>query len=114
MPKPIVFLTPEQIEAMEWQPFPDGPAGVWEKILAVDEETGSYTRLIKADAGVDPGPVRVHDFLEESYILEGSFEEGGEVYGAGTFVTNPPGFAHGPYTTSTGWLALEWVSYEER
>jgi hypothetical protein len=110
--KPLVFLTPEAVEAMEWIPFPEGPEGMWEKVLSRDEETGSYTRLIKADPNLEIGEVRVHDFWEESYILEGTFEENGEVYGPGTFVCNPPGYRHGPYTTATGWLALEWVYYE--
>lgn len=113
MNKPIVFLTPEQIEAKPWSPFADGPDGVWERVLSRDEESGSYTRLIKADPGLVVSDVRVHEFWEESYILEGTFEEGGVTYGPGTYVCNPPGHEHGPYTTSTGWLALEWVHYEE-
>ena len=112
MNKPIVFISPEELEAMPWQPFPDGPAGIWEKVLSLDEESGSYTRLIKADANLVIDEIRVHDFWEESYILEGSFEEDGVVYGPGTYVCNPPGYEHGPYTSSTGWLALEFVYFE--
>jgi ChrR Cupin-like domain len=112
MAKPIVFITPEELEGMEWQPFADGPEGMWEKVLARDEETGSYTRLIRADPDLVVAEVRVHDFWEESYILEGSFEEDGVTYGPGTFVCNPPGYEHGPYTSPSGWLALEWVYYE--
>jgi hypothetical protein len=112
MAKPIVFLTPEQLDTMDWQAFPEGPPGMWERVLASDEETGSYTRLIKAEPNLVVSEERVHDFWEESYILEGSFEEGGVTYGPGTFVCNPPGYKHGPYTTETGWLALEWVYYD--
>ncbi len=112
MNKPIVFITPQDLDAMEWQPFPDGPEGVWEKILSRDEQSGSYTRLIKADPQLVISEPRVHDFWEESYILEGSFEEGGVTYGPGTYVVNPPGYQHGPYTSATGWLALEFVYYE--
>jgi hypothetical protein len=80
----------------------------------VDEESGSYTRLSKADAGHVQEEARVHDYWEESYLLDGSFVENGVTYGAGTFVVNPPGFVHGPYTSETGWLALEYVSYDRR
>jgi anti-sigma factor ChrR (cupin superfamily) len=104
--KPQVFLSPEDVESMDWEPFPGMP-GVWERVLAFDEETGSYTRLIKAAPGFESDEVRAHDFWEESYILEGSFEEDGVVYGPGTFVCNQPGFEHGPYRSETGWLALE-------
>ncbi len=113
MHKPVVFLTPEQLEATPWQALADGPPGMWERVLARDPDTGSYTRLVKADPQLVVDEVRVHDFWEESYILEGSFEENGTVYGPGTFVCNPPGYKHGPYTTSEGWLALEVVYYEQ-
>ena len=113
MNKPIVFLTPADIEKAEWVPFPDGPDGMWERVLARDEESGSYTRLIKADPHLVVDEVRCHDFWEESWILEGTFEESGTVYGPGTYVCNPPGYKHGPYTSSTGWLALEWVYYDD-
>jgi hypothetical protein len=112
MNKPVVFLTPEDIEDSEWAPFPEGPEGMWERILARDEQSGSYTRLIKADPQLVVDEVRCHDFWEESWILEGTFEEGGTVYGPGTYVCNPPGYKHGPYTSATGWLALEWVYYD--
>jgi hypothetical protein len=110
--KPVVFLTQEQLDAMEWVPFPEGPEGVWEKILARDDESGSYTRLIKADPQLVISETRSHDFWEESWILEGSFEEGGVTYGPGTYVCNPPGYEHGPYTSASGWLALEFVYYD--
>jgi hypothetical protein len=113
MNKPVVFLTRETLDAMEWVPFPEGPDGVWEKVLARDETTGSYTRLIKADPQLVISEKRRHEFWEESWILEGSFEEGGVTYGPGTYVCNPPGYEHGPYTSSTGWLALEFVYYDE-
>lgn len=112
MHKPVVFLRPDELAAMPWQRFAEGPDGVWEKVLSTDPETGSYTRLIKADAGLVIEGVRVHDFWEESYILEGSFEERGVIYGPGTYVCNPPGYVHGPYTSPDGWLALEFVYYE--
>jgi hypothetical protein len=112
MTPPSVFLTPEQIEALPWQPCDDAPPGLWERILAVDEATGSYTRLSRADPGHVQQEVRVHDYLEESWLLEGSFEEDGVTYGAGTFVVNPPGVRHGPYTSATGWLALERVTFD--
>lgn len=112
MKKPIVFLDPDELERMEWVAFPEGLPGVWEKVLAHDPETGSYTRLIKADPGLVLDEIRCHDFWEESYILSGSFEENGTVFGPGTFVCNPPGYKHGPYTSPEGWLALEWVYYE--
>jgi hypothetical protein len=109
--KPPVLLTDEEISNLEWTPFPDSP-GMWERTLVRDEESGSYTRLIRADAQLRSTGVRSHDFWEESWILAGSFEEAGITYGPGTFVCNPPGFEHGPYTSADGWLALEWVHYD--
>jgi hypothetical protein len=103
--KSVVFLTPQDIETIEWQPVPGMP-GMWERILANDDETGSATRLFKAEPGFESDEVRVHDFWEESYLLEGSFETNGVVYGAGTFACNPPGYRHGPYSSKTGWLEL--------
>ena len=79
--------------------------------LAVDDETGNYTRLVRADPGFEGGEIRSHDFWEESYILAGSFEEDGVVYGAGTFVCNQPGFEHGSYRSDEGWLSRSGIRY---
>jgi hypothetical protein len=112
MNKPPTFLTSEEIDQLPWAPFPGSP-GMWQRVLSMDEATGSYTRLIRADPGYEsPEPV-AHDFWEESWILEGSFIEDGRTFGVGTYVCNPPGYQHGPYQTATGWLALELVLYPD-
>ncbi len=112
MRKEAVFLTPEQIDSVAWTPFPGSP-GLWERELARDTESGSYTRLIKAEPGYASTEPVAHDFWEESFIVEGAFIENGTAFGAGTFVCNPPGFSHGPYTSEDGWIALEWVYYDD-
>ncbi len=106
MARPRVTLSPAEIAAMEWSPVP-GSSGAFEKILSRDPLTGSHTRLLKALPGSNISQVLVHDFWEETYILEGGWWEGEMFYGAGTYTCLPPGTPHGPYRTDIGYLCLE-------
>jgi len=91
---------------LPWTPV-EGAADAYEKVLSFDPETGSHTRLLKALPGATIGQVLVHDFWEETYILEGGWWEGEAYQGPGTYTCLPPGTPHGPYRTETGYLCLE-------
>lgn len=55
-----------------------GPVGgIWTQTLAEDPDTGAYTGLVRYDSGVDTSPlgVRVHDYWEEVYLLEGDLTD---------------------------------------
>ncbi len=72
-------------------PYP----GVRWKKLHYDPETGRSAVLLRFEPGASYGAHR-HPEGEEYYVLEGSLEDGGRSYGAGTYVRHPAGSAHRP------------------
>ncbi|MDR7544477.1 MAG: hypothetical protein QN120_09560 [Armatimonadota bacterium] len=106
MARPKVVLIAEDIERLPWTRV-EGSRDTYEKILSFDPDTGSHTRLLKALPGATIDQVLVHDFWEETYILDGGWWEGDTYQGSGTYTCLPPGTPHGPYRTETGYLCLE-------
>ncbi len=80
-------------DELDWRdsPFP----GVRWKKLHYDPETGRSAVLLRFEPGAAYGAHR-HPEGEEYYVLEGSLEDGGRSYGAGTYVRHPPGSVHKP------------------
>lgn len=109
MPKPeLEFHAPSGC----WR-APEGSEapGIEEQILAVDEDGGSYTRLLRFDPGADSSPngVQVHDFWEEVYVVSGNVTDLslGVTFGPGMYACRPPGMRHGPWRSRSGVLMLE-------
>ncbi|MBI3940955.1 MAG: cupin domain-containing protein [Acidobacteria bacterium] len=81
---------------MESLPWRDSPySGVRWKKLYFDPATGQSSVLLKFDPGARYGTHR-HPLGEQYLVLEGSLEEGGRTYGAGTYVYHSPGSVHRP------------------
>ena len=86
--------------------------GVTEELtLAIDNETGDYTRLTRFMPGADTAEFgsKSHDYPEEILILEGrlfdaAFDQWLEV---GHYASRPPGEVHGPFKTDVGCVVLE-------
>ncbi|MFN7975508.1 MAG: cupin domain-containing protein [Acidobacteriota bacterium] len=77
-------------------PWRDTPyAGVSWKKLAHDVETGLSTVLLRFAPGARYGAHR-HPEGEQYFVLEGSLEDMGRSYGAGTYVRHLPGSVHAP------------------
>ncbi len=97
-----------------WTPIEKMNGLAEELTLAIDEETGDYTRLTRFNPGADTlvfGP-KSHDYPEEVMILQGrlfdtAFDRWLE---AGEYASRPPGEIHGPFKTETGCIVLE-ISY---
>jgi len=106
MARGYVELFTEDIEKMPWQPV-KGVPGLYEKILSMDPETGSHTRLLKADSGFERNERLTHDFWEETYLLEGSCWHGDKLQKPGAYYCRPPGTEHGPFRTDEGYIILE-------
>jgi hypothetical protein len=105
-------LLPENVR--RWTPVA-GLEGLAEEVtLALDGQTGDYTRLTRFLPGADTtafGP-KSHDYPEEIMIIEGrmydaAFARWLEV---GDYASRPPGEVHGPFRTDTGCVVLE-MSY---
>lgn len=82
--------------AMPWQPSPR--AGVWRKPLArAEAERGHATSIVRYDAGAR-FHAHPHPAGEEILVLDGTFSDETGDFPAGTYLRNPPGFTHAPFS----------------
>jgi anti-sigma factor ChrR (cupin superfamily) len=90
--QPVVVRTAE----MEWQSSPS--AGVWRKPLEREAaEHGHTTSLVRYDAG-SKFSAHKHPKGEEILVLDGVFSDETGDYPAGTYIRNPPGSSHSPFS----------------
>lgn len=83
-------------ESIPWVPSP--AKGVWRRKLdRVAAESGWTTSLVRYEAG-HQFPGHLHPGGEEFLVLDGVFSDEQGDYPAGTYVRNPPGSSHAPYT----------------
>jgi anti-sigma factor ChrR (cupin superfamily) len=73
--------------------------GVWRKPLArEDKERGHATSIVRYEPGARFSP-HDHPKGEEILVLEGVFSDETGDYPAGTYLRNPEGFRHAPFST---------------
>lgn len=73
-------------------------AGVWRKPLAREEaEQGHATSIVKYEPGASFSEHN-HPLGEEIFVLEGVFSDHTGDYPAGTYIRNPKGFVHAPFS----------------
>jgi anti-sigma factor ChrR (cupin superfamily) len=100
-PTPSVAATAARIvvdaNALTWKPSP--VAGVWRKRLwhAGAAESGRVTSLVRFDPG-SGFPTHPHPEGEEIYVLSGAFSDADGDYPAGTYLLNPDGSSHAPWS----------------
>jgi anti-sigma factor ChrR (cupin superfamily) len=81
---------------MDWQASPS--ATVWRKRLdLVDDEYSRVTSVVRYDAD-SAFHIHGHPEGEEILVLEGTFSDEHGHYPAGTYLLNPQGFRHTPYS----------------
>ncbi len=105
-----------------WNPLSSNNAGEWESIdgsdenlsqltIAIDHETGDYTRLTRFKSGYSTKPFgpKSHDYPEEIFVLSGRLYD--EAFGIwlepGYYASRPPGEVHGPFTAEGEVVVLE-------
>lgn len=83
--------------AMDWVQSPTPT--VWRKRFehVGDPEKGLVTSLVRFDAGSE-FPLHGHPEGEEFLVLEGTFSDEYGDYHAGSFLLNPVGFTHAPFS----------------
>ena len=82
---------------MEWSPSPSG--AVWRKRvhLVGPKESGQVTSVVRYEPG-SRFPAHDHPEGEEILVLEGVFSDEHGDWPAGTFLLNPEGFRHTPFS----------------
>ncbi|MBC6439248.1 MAG: cupin domain-containing protein [Rhodospirillales bacterium] len=83
--------------AMDWEPSPSPT--VWRKRLdrVGPPESGRVTSVVRYDPG-SRFHAHPHPDGEEILVLEGIFSDQTGDYPAGSYLLNPEGFEHGPYS----------------
>ena len=82
---------------MEWTPSPSG--SVWRKRvhLVGAPESGQVTSVVRYEPR-STFPAHDHPDGEEILVLDGVFSDEHGDWPAGTFLLNPEGFSHGPFS----------------
>ena len=72
--------------------------GVWRKPLAREEaEHGHATSVVRYEAGAS-FKRHAHPFGEEILVLEGTFSDENGDYSEGSYIRNPAGYSHSPFS----------------
>jgi anti-sigma factor ChrR (cupin superfamily) len=83
---------------MPWMASPQ--AGIERKMLdRVGDEVARATSIVRYAPGSVFAP-HTHELGEEFLVLTGTFEDDQGAYPAGTYVRNPPGSRHRPFSTA--------------
>jgi anti-sigma factor ChrR (cupin superfamily) len=83
-------------QEMDWTPSPAG--GILRKPLAREEaERGHATSIVRYEPGAQ-FLRHEHPLGEEILVLEGVFSDETGDYGPGTYLRNPPGSGHSPFS----------------
>lgn len=83
---------------LPWLPSPI--AGVERRLLERDGgEVARATSIVRYAPGARFS-AHVHELGEEIIVLEGEFADEHGIYPAGTYLKNPPGSSHAPYTSN--------------
>jgi anti-sigma factor ChrR (cupin superfamily) len=80
-----------EVAGLPWAPtkYP----GIEIKVLLKDDASGLLTALFKWAPGSEL-PLHEHVEVEQTFVLEGSFEDDEGVITAGNYVSRPPGSRH--------------------
>lgn len=83
--------------AMEWEKSP--APGVWRKRLELvgEKESGQVTSIVRYEPGSE-FPEHPHPDGEEILVLSGVFSDEHGDYPAGTYIFNPDGVSHKPFS----------------
>ena len=105
-------LIPDNNE--KWESI-EGMDGLLEQLtLAIDEESGDYTRLTRFKPGADTTAFgsKEHPYPEEIFIVKGRLYDVAfdQWLNAGDYASRPPGEVHGPFKADGECIVLE-MSY---
>ena len=89
--------------SQRWEDIDGGEGSLKELTLAIDEETGDYTRLTWFKDGFHTGAfgAKSHPYPEEIFVVSGRlYDEAFNMWlEPGHYASRPPGEIHGPFKT---------------
>jgi hypothetical protein len=95
----------------KWEVIDDTDGLVEQLTLALDSETGDYTRLTRFKPGADTKSfgTKQHSYAEEIMVLSGRlYDAAFDMWlETGYFTSRPPGELHGPFKSIDGCVVLE-------
>lgn len=99
--------------AMDWSPSPSGT--VWRKRMHLvgEPESGQVTSLVRYEPGAT-FPTHDHPDGEEILVLEGVFSDEHGDWPAGSYLLNPEGFRHTPFSREGCLLFVKLRQYPGR
>ncbi len=98
----------------QWQEIEGSNGQLFQITIAVDPETGDYTRLTKFLPGYSTQAwgAKSHDYPEEIFVVSGRLYD--QAFGIwldpGYYASRPPGEIHGPFMAEGEVIILE-ISY---
>ncbi len=99
-------------EEMDWVASPSGK--VWRKPLEREAaEHGHTSSIVKYEPG-SSFPAHPHPRGEEILVLDGVFSDENGDYPAGTYIRNPPGSSHSPFSEPGCTLLVKLDQINER
>ena len=98
---------------LQWKHPKGEPGGVGELLLNRHED-GSYTHLLRVEAGTEFPDAISHRFYEEAYYVKGEMlnTKTKEKIKGGMYVFHKPGEKHGPFRCLETCLILEFRYYK--
>ena len=81
---------------VDWEPM-TGFDGVEMKVLYQDKKTGLFTGLFRLAPGATI-PYHEHTDVEQTYVLEGTFQDEDGVAKPGDFISRPAGNRHAAHS----------------
>jgi hypothetical protein len=101
----------ERIDDLPWRPSPDG--SVDRRMLDRDgNEVARATSIVRYPEG-SRFPTHLHGGGEEFLVLEGIFSDEHGDYPNGSYVRNPPGSGHAPYSDGGCIIFVKLQQFEE-
>jgi anti-sigma factor ChrR (cupin superfamily) len=82
---------------MAWRPSPSGSVSRKRVHLVGEPESGQVTSVVRYEPG-SAFPAHDHPEGEEILVLEGTFQDEHGDWPAGTYLLNPEGFRHAPFS----------------
>ena len=99
-----------ETEKMDWSPSPS-PTVFRKRLARADAESGHATSVVKYEPGATFN-AHGHPKGEEIFVLEGVFSDEHGDYPAGTYIRNPEGSTHTPFSTNGCTLLVKLCQFQ--